>query len=478
MLARTFPLWLGCLLVGCSLPQRPDPAPAVALPLQWQAPPLPHAGSTEHLGQWWSRFNDPVLSRWIARAQAASPSVASARARVFVARATSLGVAADTGPQAVLVGRASRGQTDPLQPLGSLLSAGAEVSWALDLWGEAGARRDSAQAQQDSASAGWHDARVLVAADTARLYFAQRLCVVLLGVAAADRDSRAATAAATTVAEQAGLTAPAVAALARASRADAAGRHGQQAQACERQIKALSALTGLAEPELRAELRQAPDLSAWLVSDEADRALSVGALPVEIIRQRPDVYRAQRELVAASAQVGVAQAALLPSLSLSGNLFLNRFSGAGAEVGFETWSIGPLTLRLPLLGRERLDAGVASARAQYEAASKAYAATLRQAVSEVEQALVSLSALGQRRIDAQAAAQGYGQSFVATEARHRAGLASLNELEDARRLQLNAQNAMLALEQERVATWIDLYVALGGGFDPMASAQEALKDKP
>ena len=116
-----------------------------------------------------------------------------------------------------------------------------------------------------------------------------------------------------------------------------------------------------------------------------------------------------------------------------------------------------------------------SAQARYESAAVAYAGTLRQAVAEVEQALVTLSSLREREASTVTAVAGYKQSFTATEARYRVGFANLNELEEARRLKLNADSSAVNLQQERINTWIQLYVALGGGFDPVNNLN-ALKD--
>lgn len=297
-----------------------------------------------------------------------------------------------------------------------------------------------------------------------------------LQVAQDDRDSRAVTARATAQSERAGLTAPAVAALARASAADAASRHQQQRQVCEQQTKSLVALTGLAEPELRAQLAQAP---ALLSGPSLDALLDVAAVPADVLRQRPDVFRAQRALVAAAESVGVARAALLPSLSLSGNLLVGRGRSGGQAASFNSWSVGPLALNLPLTGRGALQAGVDSAQADDDSAGVAYAATLRNAMAEVERALVALAAQREQQSSNATALAGYTQSFSGTEARYRVGLASLSELEEARRLKLNAESGAVALQQNRIQAWIDLYVALGGGFDPaQVPASPDLTDFP
>ena len=449
------------LLGGCAVTLPPAPEPP-AVSAVWYAPPLPHHGDATDLAHWWARFNDPVLSDWLARAQALSPSVAEARARVFDARAQLRGEQSAGAPQAAAVVNANRAAQALGQPLATTLGAGVQASWALDLWGGAQAGVNAAQARQDAASAGWHEARVLVASELAARYFGLRLCFVQSQVAQDDRDSRTATARSAEQSEGAGLTAPAVAALARASAADAANRYQQQSQACEQQLKSLVALTGSAEPALRAQLAQAPALPA---GPRLEALLAVAAVPTEVIRQRPDVFRAQRNLVAAAESVGVAQASLLPSLSLSGSLLRSRVSSSGVDASFNSWSVGPFTLSLPLTGRAGLQAGVDSAQARYDSAAVAYAGTLRNAVAEVERALVALASLREQQASNAVALAGYAQSFTGTEARYRVGLASLNELEEARRLKLSADSGALALQQSRIQAWIDLYVALGGGFD-------------
>ncbi|MBN9372026.1 MULTISPECIES: efflux transporter outer membrane subunit [unclassified Hydrogenophaga] len=457
----------GALLGACSVGRPPTEVP-VDLPERWMAPPLAHQGSTQALGDWWARFDDPVLSDWIARAQRHSPDIASARAQVFAARAALAGAEAQGRPQANAVAIASRGRTDVNTPLGTTLSAGVEASWAVGLWGEGQGRVDSAQAQQDAAGARWHEARVLVASEVAQLYFGQRLCREQLTVALNDRDSRRVTADSNEVTERAGLTAPAVAALARASAAEGVARWRSQDALCERQVKSIAAITAQPEADVRAQLGGAPDLKAWLASGRVERLLGVNAVPAEVLRQRPDVYRAQRELVAASEDVGVARAALRPGLTLQGSVLRNHFSGGGLDFAANSWSIGPITLSLPLLGRGALHASADSAQARYEAAAMAYARTLRQAVAEVEQSLVTLSGLSERLAATETAVAGYSRSFEATEARYRVGFANLSELEEARRLKLSADSSAVALQQERMDAWLQLYVALGGGFDPAA----------
>ena len=91
---------------------------------------------------------------------------------------------------------------------------------------------------------------------------------------------------------------------------------------------------------------------------------------------------------------------------------------------------------------------------------------MRNAVREVEEALLTLRSTQDRNGDAEVAAQGYAESLAATQARFGQGLASLVELEDARRNALATESALLALQLERLQAWIALYRAVGGGFEP------------
>lgn len=455
------------LLAGCAVPRPPAPQPAEPA-AAWLAPRWPHQGAPQDLARWWARFDDPLLVDWIMRAQQLSPSVAAARAQVWAARAALSGAAQQGRPQAAGVASGSRSNTNPTVPTASTLGVGVQASWALAVWGEDDARLNAAQARQDAAGASWHEARVLVAAEVAQVYLGWRLCQAQLTVARADLLSRQRTADNTAVTERAGLTAPAVAALARASAAESTGRLAQLAQSCERQIKSLTALTGLAEAEVRAQLDAAPVRPLPL-----DGLLQVPGVPADLLRQRPDVYRAQRQWLAAGQEVGLAQAALLPSLSLAGSVMVNRVRAEGVSATVDTWSLGPLTLTLPLTGRERLRAEVVAAQARFEAAGSAYEHTVRQAVAEVEQALVSLAALNERAAAAEAALAGYRQMLAGTEARFGAGLAGLSELEEARRFLLSTENAALLLRQERLQTWVQLYLALGGGFEPTQTLAHA-----
>jgi NodT family efflux transporter outer membrane factor (OMF) lipoprotein len=423
------------LLSACSslLPPTRVDAPAAA---QWYTP-LPHDGKVGSLAQWWQQQGDPLLVELITAAEAQSPSVSQSLSRIAQARANQATARSALLPQVNAQLAASRGVQQPDLPVITTQTLGLQAGWELDLVGANRAVSSAAQAQVESSQAQWHDARVMVAAEVANLYYSLSTCQQLLDVAKRDRASRQETARLSEISAKAGFVAPSVAALARASAADANSRVTMQSAQCQIVTKGLVALTAIPEPKLLEKLAAAPVNSAQAAP------FSVASVPTQVISQRPDVFTAERDVVVASAQVGSAIAQRLPRLSLSGSIGAMRLNTGGVETNGSTWSFGPLGLSLPIFDAGQRAAAVDYARANYDTAVLAYQGKVRQAVREVEEALVTLQSTEARRVDSEIATNGYAESLSATQTRYGQGLASLVELEDARRNALAAQTAQL-----------------------------------
>lgn len=228
-------------------------------------------------------------------------------------------------------------------------------------------------------------------------------------------------------------------------------------------VKTLVYLTGEEEAALRAQLRQPLSTGPGRLPQPAPFGLA--ALPAQVLAQRPDLAAAARDLVAAAAEVGVAEARRYPSISFNGSIGggVLRLDGGSQEA--VTWSFGP-SLALPLFDRARQRAQAEAALARYDERRAVLQQRLRAAVREVEEALVRLDAAQRREADAATAAGGFKRYFDATEARWRLGSASVMDREEARRNALAAQAAYLGVQRERVAAWISLYRAVGGGWTP------------
>ena len=454
---------LAVLLNGCALFQdhysktEGMQAHEAKVPAQWQVP-LPHDGKLADLRLWWTQFDDPLLSELIAAAEANSPSVAAARSRLYQARASSVGATASLLPRLDGNLSGSRGQQDIRFPAGTATSAGLAASWELDLFGANSANYDATQLRYSGAQADWHQARVSLAADVASSYIGLRACEATLAQRDIDATSRRESARLTGINADAGLESPANAALARASAAQGGSVLTQQRAQCEIAVKALVALTAIEESTLRQRLATT---SAHLPEPAS---IAINEVPGAAIAQRPDLYSAAQAVLAASADVSNLQAQRLPRITLAGNIGHSRFASDTATVEGRVWTLGPLQVTLPIFDAGLRRANVDTGRARYDEAVINYGAKLRGAVREVEEALINLQSAKERATDAQVAVDGYTASYKGVEARQQHGLASLFELEDARRSLIAARLALIEVQRDRVNAWVALYRALGGGW--------------
>ena len=450
-------------LALCACALAPPPAQvSPQAPPQWYAAPAHNASLTE-LSGWWQRQGDPLLVRLIDAAQAASPNVSAARSRIEQSRAQRMAAGAALLPSVDAGASIGRANQQSALPTGTTTQAAFQARWEIDLFGGRRAERRAADERLAGAQAGWHEARVSVAAEAANQYYALRACGQLLAVAEQDAASRLDTARLTQLTTEAGFQSPATAALARASAAEGQSRATGQRALCDIDIKALVLLTAMTEPQLRQELAAAGSAQA-----AQPAPIVISTLPAQTLAQRPDVFNAEREVAAASFEVGSAQAERYPRLSLQGSVGAANFRTGGASTKLDTWTIGPLALTVPVFDAGRRKADVEAARARYDNAVITYRAVARQAVREVEESLVNLNSTALRGGDAQVALEGYRYSFRATEDLYKNGLASLLQLEDARRTRLGAENAVVTLQRERNAAWIALYRAAGGGWSTAA----------
>ena len=233
---------------------------------------------------------------------------------------------------------------------------------------------------------------------------------------------------------------------------------------CALHTKALVALTGEDETLVRSVMqeRQLPDdLTGFTVLE----------IPAQALVQRPDVFAAEHDVALASAQIGRAKARRWPGLTLGGSIGALRYSTMGVESDLTTWSFGPLALTLPVFDAGQRAALVDAADADYVLAVATYRAKVRQAVREVEEALVTLQAAQEREADTRAVLDARAQNHAAAQNRERGGMASALDVEDARRMLLAAQADVLALQLERKRAWVALYRAVGGGWQRPATAQ-------
>ena len=443
-------------LAACSLTMPPSSVTAPA-PVEWNAP-LPHGGLLTDLRDWWTAQDDPILLALIDGAQALSPTVAVALSRVEMARANEATARAALLPGVTAGLSAGRSVSLPATPAATSTALTLQTSWEIDVFGAARVARVAAAGQTQGSRAQWHDARVSVAAEVASTYYALAHCWKTHALAEQDLASRQRSRDISARSLQAGMLAPAAYAQVQAEVAQSQLRLVQHSSQCDLYTKALVALTGEDEALVRSVMR------ALVLPDDLT-GFSVTRIPAQALVQRPDVFAAEHDVALASAQIGRAKARRWPGLSLGGSIGALRYGSAGVDTDITTWSFGPLALTLPVFDAGQRAALVDAATADYVAAVTTYRAKVRQAVREVEEALVVLDSAVQRETDTRAVLDARLQNLGAAQNRERNGLASTLEVEEARRAGLAAQADVLALQLERKRAWVALYRAAGGGWE-------------
>lgn len=468
--------WLLLLpLAGCSVIDAYI-RPAVSTPDQWQAA-LPHAGTVASLQSWWAQFNDPVLDQLLAESQKESPSLALALANIRVARANVQSARAQGIPDLTSSGSVTRskgggGGAFPASTI-EIDSISLDASWEIDLFGKIRATKQAAKAQLEAKKIAWHDARLTLAAEVANNYVNYRACQAAVSALQQALDSRQETARLTGISARTGFSAPADLALAEAAtRASESTLDGQQAE-CDGLVKSLVALTGLQEAALRPLLAKSTAMPQPAQFD-------VTMLPAQLLTRRPDLAIDERNLAEASANIGVSKAQLYPSLSLTGSIGYRRTNFNGSVTRTDAWSYGP-SLKLPIFDGGSLRADLAEARANFDSLLATYQQDVRNAVKEVEQALVNLESARRREAAERASASQYQQYFKAAEINWKSGGLDLLSLEDARRQKINAELNVITQQKTRVLQWIALYKAFGGdwqgGQQDQARAAQAVSQQ-
>jgi NodT family efflux transporter outer membrane factor (OMF) lipoprotein len=469
---------LFCLLglTGCSMSQLNSfkPVPPAA---KWQEP-LPatqaHDGKLSDLKNWWEQFNDSTLITLIEAAQKVSPDIESAKARVIAAQSSTTIADAQLLPAITLDASASRGRSGQILPTANgitfptsnTLGINTSASWELDVWGKNKAAQNEEMAKLAGTNALWHEARVIIAAQTANYYINYRLCENLSKIAEQAADSSTETARLSDLTAKAGFLATSTASQAMAQASEAKNQFEKQSLQCTLIIKNVVALTAIAEPELRELLAKNIGVMPMPIGIE------VSEIPAKLLSQRPDVLNAERNVDAASFEIVNNEAQRYPRLSLAGNIGLAYDSASHklmtnrrrSSLNGLTWSIGPVEVSLPIFDAGVRDANIRAAKAQYDATKSTYESVARNAVREVEDAMATLNSATARLEDVNKAVDGFSISLAATDSRYKASLANLFELEEARRASFQAQNNLYALKNEQALAWVSLYRAMGGGW--------------
>jgi outer membrane protein, multidrug efflux system len=467
------PLALALLVAGCAtalpeLPlQSPPPARFKESNERWTTAAPAEA---QDRGAWWKAFADPVLDGLVERAGENNTSIQEAAARLAQARALVRSADADRLPQ-IGVGASAARQAGAGTPGGStpgtLTSAGASLSYELDLFGRLARTSDAAALDAQSRAALLQSTRLLVQADAAQTYLALRALDAERALVRETIAAYANTLHLTQRRYQAGdiaeLDVVRVQTEQAATESDALALDRRRAEL----EHALALLVG--EPASNFTL----DVAEWRTALPTIPA----GIPGTVLARRPDVAAAQSAMLAAQARVGVARTAWFPSVSLTAaGGFASPEIGDLFKWSARAWSIGAL-LSLPVFDGGRREAGVQGAQAQLDAALAGYRGQVLTAFRDVEDQLSAL-----RLLQEQAEAQGRAVSSatratVLSDSRYRNGLISQLELLDARRSELRNRRQAVQVKATQYQATVGLIRALGGGWDAAPKAERPTTER-
>ena len=432
------------------------------------------AGQTgEDLARYWQRFGDPELARLVEQARVANTDLAQAIGRLRQAREALIQSRASLLP--TLSGSAGYNRSENLRggtstialpngatttvtrAAGSSFSLGLDAQYQAGLFGEVRRTVEASRAEAEASRFDYATVLVSVTSEVARNY------VIARGLQAQIANARASLAIQDDNLQiagfrvQAGLVSSLDVEQARAQRAQTAATIPQLQQQYDAAVARLGVLTGQAPGSLRAELAPVQPIPAGPAAVDA-------GIPADVLRQRPDVRAAERTLAAATARIGVAQAQLYPALAISGSINTNATSLSSLASTITGGLFAGLTQAI--FNGGRLRSQVRGAQAATDTALASYKGTVLTALEDVENALTAFRAAQERRAQFAVALQAASSSAILSRSQYRSGLTDFTTLNQQELSLLSARNGLTQAEADQATALVQLYAALGGGWDP------------
>jgi NodT family efflux transporter outer membrane factor (OMF) lipoprotein len=425
---------------------------------------------------WWRAYRDPQLDAWIARAQAGSPTLAAAQARVReaqsisrVARAAllpqldgSLSLQRQHWPDNLYYGPGPFANSNTWNNTGTL-----SLSYHLDLWGSDRAGYQRALDAARASAADLRAARLELEVNVVRTYIELAMYHALLDIARQTFERQTALASLARQRLRAGIGTQLDVSQAEASLPD-----------YERQIDALEESIALDRHQLAALAGQGPGAADGLARPRLalDRPAGLpSVVPAELIGRRPDVVAARWTVAAQAQGIDIAKAAFYPNINLVGTL--GGMAAAGPlgqflKAASGSWSAGP-ALTLPIFEGGRLRAQLGAATAQYDQAVDAYNQTVVGALKDVADQVVRLRSLAVQQKDGDRAVAANERTYRLAYTGFARGLTDYVNVLVAQSQWLNAQDNAVRIHAQRLAAHASLVAALGGGLDDADAAEQS-----
>ncbi|WP_144632529.1 efflux transporter outer membrane subunit [Bordetella genomosp. 13] len=425
-----------------------------------------HPRDDAQRGPWWSVYGDAVLDGLMQQLDAANQDVAVAEANYRQAQALVQGSRAGFFPTIGAGAGLTRsgggsGSGNGGSSVGNQYSLTGSVSWEADVWGRLRRGLESSRASAQASAADLAATRLSSQAALAQNYFQLRVQdeqkrLLDATIAAYERSLQL-----TRNRYDAGVTGKADVAVATQqlenARAQSVDLDWQRAQL----EHAIAVLTG--QPPSRFALPSQ-------AFEQPLPEIPVG-LPSELLERRPDVAAAERRAAAANAQIGVAESAWFPDLTLSADGgFRNGSFSNWLTAPARFWSIGP-SLALTLFDGGAREAQVDQARAAYDAQAASYRQSVLTALREVEDYLVQLRVLAQEQEVQARALDASRESLRLVRNQYEQGMVDFLSVATLQATALNAERSALSLVGSRLVASVQLIAALGGGWEGLPAQQ-------
>jgi NodT family efflux transporter outer membrane factor (OMF) lipoprotein len=436
----------------------------VELSASWSEPlPSGLADAAAKEDGWWSDLRDPLLDELIEHVLAGSLEVTELLARIRESRAIVDQVDAARRPNVALTADSQRDQSSEAFGSGGQTEraqVGLRVSWEPDVFGRLALRTDAAQADLEARV---HDANALVVAilaDTAKEYIQWRTVQARLAVVQRSLENQRGTLDLAQARFEAGQSDEFDAVRARSTLAETQARiPALELEATQTRHRLLQ-LAG--STPTRPTTAQFAALSTPAPIPAPPREIAVG-VPAELLLNRPDIRRAERELAAQAARAGVAEAELLPSMTMSG--FLGLSAGrpdALFDAANLTWSLVN-SLSWQVFDRGVLTGRSAAERARLEQALARFESTVLNAATEVESALAALGRNREREALLSQAVEAASESVRFAQWRYEEGVVNFQDVLDAQRTMLAFEDQLATARGQLSRDYVELCRSLGTG---------------
>jgi NodT family efflux transporter outer membrane factor (OMF) lipoprotein len=410
-----------------------------------------------HRDEWWRNFGDPALEWLVAEAQRMNPSVRTAGLRIMEARAL-LGIAGSAQypqlqqvtAQALRTDRSSDGSAHAFSPA----SIGFDLAWEIDFWGQFRRGIESADAAYFASVAQYDDVQVLMAAQAASLYATVRTIELRLRIthenAAIQKRSLEIT--------------------------ERLFRSGNDSELDVQQARSQYLSTLATVPELESSLRQVQNALCVLIARPPGALPELGSgqatipeapldtvddLPAAMLRRRPDVRAAELQLAAQSAQIGISEAALYPSIALAGSVGLSTSSSSLG--GKRSWAFGP-TLVWNVFDHGRLTNQVLVEDARFQQLYEQYQDVVLRAARELDDAATSFVHSRAQVEVLRQAVQAARRSLDIATLQYREGLVDFQRVLDSQQALFNQQERLVVSQGSVAQNLVAVYKAMGGGW--------------